>query len=852
MKPRASLLLALLLSALSLNSANQPAMPTQSKIEIQEPFCLNESGYFSKNGVSLMAFQDLAEDSHQGGIILIQETNRTASNGNLRLEASPGQWSPTAKMLSREVDSEKQEIRVRLAFPDPDKHHRGFNPLHYPDLELAYQVRIRASGPSILVDVDLNQPLPEAWAGEVGFLIELFPNDLFGQPWLMDGQGGIFPRFPSGARLRPTAKVPVQLAENESMQRLLPLHHHQGEAIALATGRKFTLGADGQRSPLQIESQNGPLELLDGRVTHANGWFILRSPIPAGAMKNAVSWRITPQCSPEWRYPTTIQHSQVGYHPAQEKRAVIECDPRMKSAPLIRLLRLNHDGEPSVIKEGPAIEWGPYLRYRYFQFDFSDCREPGMYVLESSEGRSTAFAIAGDVYHRNVWQPTLDYFLPIQMGHMRVKEKYRLWHDDSHRDDARMAPINTLHFDGYAQGPSTLTPFESGAHVPGLNQGGWYDAGDEDFRIESQAGEVFVLSTLHEAFAIDRDNTRIDQQRRQVELREPDGNPDLLQQIEHGLLSIVGAYESLGRLYRGIIVPTLDQYVMGGDFSGQTDNEIYDPSKGKTADDRWVFTEENPAREFHAIADLAASVPAMRSYHEALAQRTLACIHGLWEFPRSVGSDAVRFARLRALVECFRIEPNEAMRNQILAEKDWICAHFDDAGWIAARVVRQINDPGFEEALRACAQNYHQRIREERKQSPYGLALNLQLWGRAWHLQRLAFQHYFIQQAFPADDGDLFPQQVLHYLLGKHPGGPSRSYASGVGAKSKLAAYGFNRMDGACIPGGVVVGTALIAPDFPELKEFPFLWQQSEYVLGGGSTHFVHLALAVDAALNPP
>ncbi len=40
-------------------------------------------------------------------------------------------------------------------------------------------------------------------------------------------------------------------------------------------------------------------------------------------------------------------------------------------------------------------------------------------------------------------------------------------------------------------------------------------------------------------------------------------------------------------------------------------------------------------------------------------------------------------------------------------------------------------------------------------------------------------------------------------------------------------------------------GTALIRPDFPELKEWPFLWQQTEYVLGGGSTRFMFLVLAV-------
>ncbi|MDR0221189.1 MAG: hypothetical protein LBI54_07290, partial [Lachnospiraceae bacterium] len=54
-----------------------------------------------------------------------------------------------------------------------------------------------------------------------------------------------------------------------------------------------------------------------------------------------------------------------------------------------------------------------------------------------------------------------------------------------------------------------------------------------------------------------------------------------------------------------------------------------------------------------------------------------------------------------------------------------------------------------------------------------------------------------------------------------------------------------NRADWSYIPGGVVSGTALIRPDFPELKSFPFLWQQTEYVIGGGSSCFMFLVLAV-------
>lgn len=36
---------------------------------------------------------------------------------------------------------------------------------------------------------------------------------------------------------------------------------------------------------------------------------------------------------------------------------------------------------------------------------------------------------------------------------MRVNEKYRVWHDFCHHDDARMAKTDINHIDGYTQEP---------------------------------------------------------------------------------------------------------------------------------------------------------------------------------------------------------------------------------------------------------------------------------------------------------------------------------------------------------------------------------------------------------------
>ena len=62
-----------------------------------------------------------------------------------------------------------------------------------------------------------------------------------------------------------------------------------------------------------------------------------------------------------------------------------------------------------------------------------------MYVVKYGSIISDPFKIGKDVYKTGVWQPSIDYFLPAQMCHMKVFEKYRVWHDMCHLDDALMA-----------------------------------------------------------------------------------------------------------------------------------------------------------------------------------------------------------------------------------------------------------------------------------------------------------------------------------------------------------------------------------------------------------------------------
>jgi endoglucanase len=798
---------------------------------------LNDQEYFEMPGLNVMAFQDIYPEGHQAGISIIQNGVRVATNGDLRLDPTPGQWQPVPKQNKRSVNKKQNEIITSLSYSDPERNRTGFNPINYPDLNLSYQVRVRGEGQSIRVVVDLEQPLPAAFVGKVGLNFELYPANLFGKSWYLGGQSGIFPRQPNGPDV-PDATGEIQ-------------------PTPLALGKQLSIAPEVESRRMIIESRKNELQLLDGRNKHNNGWFVVRSLVPGNTTTGAIEWIITPHAIAGWKYDPVVHVSQIGYHPKQKKIAIIELDSTDDAKDLFHLKRISEAGGLSEVLSGPPTRWGTFLRYQYLQFDFSRIETAGMYVAEYRNFRSQPFQISTEVYKRGVWQPVLEYFLPVQMCHMRVEQQYRVWHGACHLDDARMAPTNYNHFDSYIQGPSTLSRARSGETVPGLNVGGWHDAGDDDLRIESQADEVSILANAYEAFALEYDDTSIDENKRLTKIHQPDGKPDVLQQVEHGVLTILGGYKGLGRLYRGIIVPTLPQYVLIGEETNSTDNLFYDSALGpdlRTAthsgknDDRLVFTEENAGHEYKGIAALAIAGRVLRKENPALAGQSIAAAEALWKQNRDPQNGFNE--RIDAAVELWLTTRKPEYGQVLIDNRQRIVKHADQVAWSIGKVLRLITDKHFVEELRgAVAANFAKTI-EQQKANPFGVPYRPHIWGAGWDIQRFGVEQYYLHRAFPDIVSSEYMLNALNFVLGVHPGENTASFVSGVGARSVTVAYGINRADWSYIPGGVVSGTALIRPDFPELKDFPFLWQQGEYVLGGGSSNYMFLVLAADQILN--
>lgn len=804
---------------------------------------LNEQEYFSMPGLDVTAFADIYPDGHQTGVTVIQHGKRVAANGDLRLEASPGQWSPVPKSTNRDVDKAQQRISQALAYPDESKDRKGFNPIIYPDLELAYQVHVQPlDGSSFEVIVDLEKPLPAQWVGKVGFNFELFPGEYFGKSYAFSHdpeaknivQTGIFTQQANG---------PVTLVEGEVL------------AQPLGSGKTLLIAPEDNLKRMSITSNSGELTLWDGRTNHNNGWFIVRSKIAAGATKNAIRWTITPHADPSWRYTPVVQVSQVGYTPEQAKKIVIEQDKRDKKISKVKLYEMTSSGKKEVYSAKPKA-WGKFLRYEYLTLDFTQIKKPGIYVAQYRDQSTHPFRIASDVFDRHVWQPTLEYFLPVQMCHMRVNEKYRVWHDLCHEDDALMSPINHNHFDGYIAGESTLTSFKPKDRVPHLNKGGWHDAGDYDLRVESQAGTIWLLATMIEEFNLQLDTTTIDQKNKLVEIHQPDGISDALQQVEHGLLSVLGGYKAMGRLYRGIIVPTNRQYVMLGDAASQTDGLPYNPElasnerKNDTSgafDDRWVFTEENPNRVLDAIGAIAAGARAMKTHNPELAKLATEAALQLYKDNHKTADSAG--AKTYALVELYLLTGKQKYLEQITAMQDAVLGDIANTGWRLARVRSAFNNKAFSKALDKAIAGHQKTVEAQAAETPYGVPYKPNIWGAGWGIQEFGVRQYFFHKGWPEyADANIY-LNALNFVLGVHPGENTMSFASGVGSYSATVAYGVNRADWSYIPGGVISGTALIRPDLPELKVWPFFWQQTEYVMGGGASNFMFLALAAQQHL---
>ena len=133
------------LSSLLLLSLALPAFGADPSLAMK----VTAGGYLDARGVSIMLYDDAFSpvffDQKDAGMQIILHGNRIATNGSLRLLATPEQWDAIPTIKAHKPDKEHDRLTADLS---------------YSDYHLDYHVIVAAEPGGVRVSVNLDQPLP--------------------------------------------------------------------------------------------------------------------------------------------------------------------------------------------------------------------------------------------------------------------------------------------------------------------------------------------------------------------------------------------------------------------------------------------------------------------------------------------------------------------------------------------------------------------------------------------------------------------------------------------------------------------------------------------------------------------
>ena len=806
---------------------------------------LNDLEYFETQGVNVLVYNNLFtggfNDEKNAGIELIHHGVRTSQGGAVRLSNTPEQWDLVPEVSNRTVNEEEQFIESTLS---------------YNDYNFASRVVVTAKGKAVEISVYLDEPVPTELEGKAGFNLEFLPSQYWNKTYLMDGRYNRFPRYAVGnTSTKPNSEKPKQYkgyvtSDDRGTGKFI-------DPLPLETGRDFLLAPDDPARMVKITSPDADLMLFDGRVLAQNGWYVVRSLLPAGKTGKVLSWTVEPNAIEGWLREPNIGLSQVGYIPSQPKISVIELDKKDKPLAKASIYKVNTNGQTSKVFTGKIASWGDYFKYNYVKFDFTSVQEPGIYYIQYGDFKTNNFIIGDNVYDK-ITDATSDIWIPIHMNHMYVNEAYRVWHGEPFKEGYLQAPPNTDHFDLHHQGPTTDTKYKALELIPGLNVGGFFDAGDFDIETGSNINVVQNFVQTWEYFKPLRDQTFVDHDQRYVDLHRPDGKPDILQFIEHGTMNLVAQAEIIGHMSQTLSNAVLDNYHHLGDAASITDGLPYNPklgpyeiaSDGKSSgvkDDMWAFTSRNPSLDLRAATMFAAASRALKGYNDDLAQRALIQSKRLMkeatellteqpqEHPgRRSGSDFA--TNLQLFISTGEQHYLDKFEEQVWPALD----RSVNFGLLAALDAIPHMDASYKEKLRPYIEKYKTYIEELEKDNPYGVPIGLGNWAGGGAMMSFGTTVCFASMHFPDIIDQSHAFKTANYLYGCHPYHNYSLVATLGATRPKEVFYGNNRADFSFIPGNVAPGILFRKPDhFENYDDWPFLWGQNEGTIAGNTNYLI-------------
>ena len=811
---------------------------------------LNDKEYFETQGVNLLVFSNTFSggfnDEKNSGIEIIHHGVRTVQGGAVRLSKTPEQWDLVPNTPSRKVNTEEGSIEVTM---------------RYPDYNFDSRVVVTAKGKAVEIAVFLDQPVPDALT-DAGFNLEFLPSQYWGKTYVMDGQPYRFPRYAvSNTVSRSNDEKPVQFKGFRT-------YDDRGtgqfvDPLPLAVGRSIKIAPDEPERMITISSTDSNLELYDGRMIAQNGWFVLRSALPKGKTGQVITWIVEPNTIPGWIREPNIGFSQVGYVPSQPKTAVIELDKMDKPLAKASVIRINDDGTEKVAFTGKTDLWGDYYKYNYLKFDFTEITDPGIYYIKYGDYKTGNFIIDKNVYNW-ISDATSDVWIPIHMNHMTVNEAYRVWHGEPFKEGYLQAPESD-HFDLHSQGRQTNTKYKPYELIPGLNVGGYFDAGDFDIETGSNINVVQNLVSDWELFKPMRDETFVSEEQRYVDLHRPDGIPDIIQYIEHGVLNLLAQAENIGFMSSTLSNSVLDNYHHLGDAAAITDGLHYDPSLPKyqksadgkssgTPDDMWAFTNRNPSQDFNAATMFAAASRVLKDYNPDVAARCLKQSKRLMKEAEQLMSQRAAGHRNQNGGGGGRQGGNNMATNLQLyistGEKEYL-DNFEQQIWPALE--RNVNGSirtaidaipymgaDYKQKLVPYVEKYKEYLESFDSINPYGVPIGEGNWAGSGSVVSFGTTACFANLYFPEIIDKSFAYKAAAFMFGCHPYHNYSLVATVGAARPKQVFYGNNRADFSFIPGNVAPGLLFRKPDhFENFDDWPFLWGQNEGTIAGNTGYLI-------------
>lgn len=807
---------------------------------------LNDLDYFEKQGVNVLVYSNLFtggfNDEKNAGIELIHHGVRTAQGGAIRLSSTPEQWDLVPAVSNRKVDRGSNTIETTLS---------------YKDFDFDSRVVVTAKGKGVEISVYLDKPVPKSLEGKAGFNLEFLPSQYWGKTFLMDGRLNRFPRYAvSNTITKPNSEKIKQFkgyvtSDDRGTGKFV-------DPLPLETGRDFLLAPDEPSRLVRITSTDADIMLFDGRMLAQNGWFVVRSILPAGKTGKVLTWTVEPNAIKGWVREPNIGFSQVGYIPSQPKISVIELDKNDKPLAKASLYKIGNDGSATEAFSGKIASWGNYYKYNYVKFDFSSVKTPGIYYIQYGKFKTNNFLIENTVYDK-ITDATSDVWIPIHMNHMFVNEAYRVWHGEPFKEGYLQAPPNTDHFDLHSQGPTTDTRYKALELIPGLNVGGFFDAGDFDIETGSNISVVQNFVQTWEYFKPLRDETFVDEKHRYVDLHRPDGTPDVLQFIEHGILNLVAQAENIGHMAQTLSNSVLDNYHHLGDAASITDGLPYNPALGPyeiaadgrssgVKDDMWAFTSRNPGLDLQAATMFAAASRVLKGYNDDLSARALQQSKRLLKeatellanrpqggFGRGGGAGDIA-TNLQLYISTGEQQYRDKFEQALWPVLD------RNVNFVLLTALDAIPhmDASYKEKLRPYVVKYNDYIKSLEKNNPYGVPIGLGNWAGNGGIVSFGTTVCFANKYFPDIVDASNAYKVTNWLYGCHPY-HNYSFVATVGAtRPKAVFYGNNRADFAAIPGNVAPGVLFRKPDhFENYDDWPFLWGENEGTIAGNTGYLI-------------